>query len=427
MPSSTTADPRSIVTPDAFSVAPALLGTPLAPPWRRMAALAIDLVLILILQLLGWSVLAGVAALTLFRMATKAPAGAAAGPAKRAALGCAGALILVAGVAVVWVAPLVFDRVPSSPDDGDLTLTEALAGIGAAQSLATSEGDEDALESALQLAARMSDAGMEREVVLTAIASLAVNNPRIDGAALSALVADSLFGGAPAAETGDGGSAPPPASPEATRERALLDTISALRLDAARLRDDLRAGREEARAQVEPPSTLFTWIRDAADEAGLVFGWGTVYLTLFLALWQGRTPGKRAMGLRVVRLNGQPIGLYLSLERAGGYAAGVATGLLGFAQVWWDPNRQAIHDKIAETVVVRDGAPRSLRGLDAFGLAATRQEGGSAAKDAGSGRQPAGRSFAGDARRAGWRPPDDAIRIEVEGARRLEACGACGG
>ena len=37
-------------------------------------------------------------------------------------------------------------------------------------------------------------------------------------------------------------------------------------------------------------------------------------------------------------------------------AAGFATGLLGFAQVFWDANRQAIHDRISGTVVIRDGA-----------------------------------------------------------------------
>ena len=83
-----------------------------------------------------------------------------------------------------------------------------------------------------------------------------------------------------------------------------------------------------------------------------------MYLTLFLVLWDGRTPGKKALGLRVVRLNGEPLSLFLSLERAGGYAAGLATGLLGFAQVLWDPNRQAIHDKIAETVVIRENVPK---------------------------------------------------------------------
>jgi uncharacterized RDD family membrane protein YckC len=42
----------------------------------------------------------------------------------------------------------------------------------------------------------------------------------------------------------------------------------------------------------------------------------------------------------------------------GGYAAGFATGLLGFAQVFWDANRQGIHDRIVGTVVIMDGAEK---------------------------------------------------------------------
>ncbi|MGI9628421.1 MAG: RDD family protein, partial [Longimicrobiales bacterium] len=143
----------------------------------------------------------------------------------------------------------------------------------------------------------------------------------------------------------------------AERVEALEDSVSDLSSDIAQLEGELTDA-QTALEEAESQSTLFQWIRDAADEAGLILGWGTVYLTLFLVLWDGRTPGKKALDLRVVRLNGQPLGLYLSLERAGGYAAGVATGLLGFAQVWWDPNRQAIHDKIAETVVIREKLPK---------------------------------------------------------------------
>ena len=39
-------DPRTIVTHDAFSVDPPLLGTPLAPPRRRAVALLINLILV---------------------------------------------------------------------------------------------------------------------------------------------------------------------------------------------------------------------------------------------------------------------------------------------------------------------------------------------------------------------------------------------
>ncbi len=56
------------------------------------------------------------------------------------------------------------------------------------------------------------------------------------------------------------------------------------------------------------------------------------------------------------RLDGTPLTLWTSFERFGGYAAGLATGLLGFAQVFLDPNRQAIQDRIAQTVVIRQRA-----------------------------------------------------------------------
>ena len=94
------------------------------------------------------------------------------------------------------------------------------------------------------------------------------------------------------------------------------------------------------------------------DQLGLAFGWGSIYFAVLLPGWKGQTPGKKLLGVRVLRLDGEPIGWWFAFERAGGYAAGFATGLLGFAQVYWDPNRQGIHDKIAGTVVVREGAPR---------------------------------------------------------------------
>jgi hypothetical protein len=91
----------------------------------------------------------------------------------------------------------------------------------------------------------------------------------------------------------------------------------------------------------------------------VAFGFGTIYLTVFTAWWGGQTPGKKLLGVRVLRLDGKPIGWWDAFERAGGYAAGFATGLLGFAQVFWDPNRQAIPDRVSSTVVVREGAPRA--------------------------------------------------------------------
>lgn len=324
-------DPRSIVTPDAFSVTPDLLGTPLAEPWRRLVALLLDLVLIGFLQLLGWRVLGGIAGLMLLRMAMKRTDGATTTRTQKLALGCAGATVFVVAIGVTTVVPAMI-RMMAEPD-GEVAVPAAEGTLSG-----TPEGGAVPQET---------DAAMD--IAATVIRALqdTLGIPGLD-LATSALPSD-----ADSVRTGE-------------FEGEAEDSIAALLARVDDLEDDLADSREdhaelsEQLAEAESRSTLFTWIRDAADEAGLVFGWGTVYLTLFLALWQGRTPGKKAMGLRVVRLNGEPLGLYMSLERAGGYMAGLATGLLGFAQVWWDPNRQAIHDKITETVVIRERLPNRL-------------------------------------------------------------------
>ena len=308
------ADPRSIVTPDAFSVTPDLLGTPLAEPWRRLVALLLDLVLIGFLQLLGWRILGGIAGLMLLRMATKRPEGATTTRAQKWALGCAGTTVFVVAIGVTAVVPAMI-RMMSPPDDE--------AAVPAVEAATDGTPDAPGAEPATD--------GTPEGVADAPGAEAATDNP---AAALSAPGDDDSIAAL----------------------IARVDDLEGNLADSREAQEELRTQLDEAQSR----STLFTWIRDAADEAGLIFGWGTVYLTLFLALWQGRTPGKKAMGLRVVRLNGKPLGLYMSLERAGGYMAGFATGLLGFAQIWWDPNRQAIHDKITETVVIRERMPNRL-------------------------------------------------------------------
>jgi uncharacterized RDD family membrane protein YckC len=85
---------------------------------------------------------------------------------------------------------------------------------------------------------------------------------------------------------------------------------------------------------------------------GLSIGWIGIYFIATIAYFQGQTLGKRLLKIRVIRLNNKPIGLFFAFERFGGYAAGFATGLIGFFQMFWDANRHAIHDKIAGTIVV---------------------------------------------------------------------------
>ncbi|MDX1679018.1 RDD family protein, partial [Arsukibacterium sp.] len=82
-------------------------------------------------------------------------------------------------------------------------------------------------------------------------------------------------------------------------------------------------------------------------------GWAVFYFTLFISWNGGQTVGKAIMAIKVVQLNNTPLTLWQAFGRQGGYSAGFATGLLGFIQIYWDPNRQAIQDKVADTLVLK--------------------------------------------------------------------------
>ena len=76
-----------------------------------------------------------------------------------------------------------------------------------------------------------------------------------------------------------------------------------------------------------------------------------LYFTLIQWIWKGRTVGKWICRLRIRRLDGKPLSFLDSFSRAGGYSTSLATLVLGFFEALWKPNRQALHDRIAETVV----------------------------------------------------------------------------
>jgi RDD family len=122
--------------------------------------------------------------------------------------------------------------------------------------------------------------------------------------------------------------------------------------------DRAEAELEQARAELQR-RTLADQLEATLDDWGASFGWGIVYFSLLPAWWHGRTLGKRLLGLRIVELTGKPITPLRGLKRYGGYAAGMATGGLGFLQMLWEPNRQGLQDKAAHTVVLdeRSNAP----------------------------------------------------------------------
>lgn len=108
----------------------------------------------------------------------------------------------------------------------------------------------------------------------------------------------------------------------------------------------------DANSAEDPQSSPLAWLIGSLNDLGLGFGWAAFYFTVFTAWFDGQTLGKKLLGISVIQLDGSKISLWAAFGRYGGYAAGFTTGLLGFIQIFWDANRQAIQDKISATVVI---------------------------------------------------------------------------
>lgn len=79
------------------------------------------------------------------------------------------------------------------------------------------------------------------------------------------------------------------------------------------------------------------------------------YFGLFTYFGNGKTPGKWLMKIRVVSLTHEHISLWHALERALGYGASTLELGFGFLQYFIHPNKQTVHDRIAETIVIKEG------------------------------------------------------------------------
>ncbi len=103
--------------------------------------------------------------------------------------------------------------------------------------------------------------------------------------------------------------------------------------------------------------------------AVIAFAVWWIYPVVFEVLWQGQSPGKRAMRLRVVRSDGAPVGWQGSVVRnllrtvdmlPLGYAAGIVTGFL-------DPWGRRLGDIVAGTLVIHLPPPSPMSDRTAGG------------------------------------------------------------
>jgi uncharacterized RDD family membrane protein YckC len=82
--------------------------------------------------------------------------------------------------------------------------------------------------------------------------------------------------------------------------------------------------------------------------------WLVVYSGLSVWWTNGLTAGKRLLRIRVVSLVRPKITLWQAVERALGYGASALEGGFGFLQFFLHRNRCCVHDRIAETIVIKE-------------------------------------------------------------------------
>lgn len=393
-----TKNPRTMITPQSFDVAPELLGTPLAGSGRRLSAILLDLFFLALF--LGLAEAPGVLfALTLsailFRITTGPGEGHVVARWGKRGLRLVASVLVFLGVLALWQRGedmIEADERPSASrvewtdqvtfDLEDFGLTPVQAGL-ALNDLRKLQSAKDSAEQA-----RMADRFVERlrsgkadeDVIARLKTALVDGEIELGDSSRTLAVLGSMNRAFPAVA---------PFTPKEWSDTVAVAYVEALRAEdgaalellqpqlaaeiAADTLDELLDDNERLEkqvAQLREQRSPVGMIREAVDELGIGFGWSALYFTAFLALFRGQTPGKRLVGIRVIRLNGKPMSWWIAFERFGGYSASIVTGLLGFAQILWDRNRQALHDKLVETVVVRVGQPNQLETLAASRAAA---------------------------------------------------------
>jgi uncharacterized RDD family membrane protein YckC len=77
-----------------------------------------------------------------------------------------------------------------------------------------------------------------------------------------------------------------------------------------------------------------------------------IYFVAFWA-WRGQTPGKILTGIKIIRTDSSPITWQYSLLRYLGCIASTVILFIGFILIAFDSRKQGLHDKIADTYVVK--------------------------------------------------------------------------
>ena len=109
--------------------------------------------------------------------------------------------------------------------------------------------------------------------------------------------------------------------------------------------------------------TIAAWVYAVLGIVGFIFFWG--YYIFFEMLWNGQTPGKRWVGLRVIRTDGTPITLSESFIRNLTRLVDFLPAMygIGIISMFLDKQSRRLGDLAAGTLVVHDRAPISIQAL----------------------------------------------------------------
>lgn len=357
---------REIVTPYAFHVSPALFGVRLASPLRRAWAILIDIVLIALLTQVSSLLLAGVAAATFFRAGNRLKQKKRFNGGRIFLRFLAAALLFLFALGIFGT---IKDEINNDKDD-----IKALAGVeglninsvaGVALTakylIKTSQlskqielgqcavaydcwrslGEElsgDLLESGIPEKDALGILDVFSEATENSLSAAKIQQLQMH---LQQQYIQRLVNAKNVSGKNKG----------QIQTEAIIQDLDALPPLGKEVINAIRDEQSSESSLTNNPG-LINWLKGIAEDLGLGFGWAAFYFSVFTAWWKGQTPGKRLLGLKVLKLDGSGLNLWESFGRYGGYGAGLTTGLLGFLQIYWDPNRQAIQDKISETLVI---------------------------------------------------------------------------
>ncbi|MCC2615616.1 RDD family protein [Aestuariibacter halophilus] len=373
-PTTGDSETREIVTPFAFSVSPELLGTPLASPMRRGFALGIDMLLISMLTHVNSLFLAGLLAIMFFRAGNRLKQ-------KKRYNGLRLLLRSLAALMLFLFALATFESVFDAPRYGP-KIPPGVVTYGQDDSVGGLDG--------LKLVGLTAGYGLEIADMYERVERGECKPAFTCWQTISTDIADVMVETALPEDKARGlfDAVHETASDQLTAEEQLAlkahfeKTYTALKTGETaaseatsdddtsvteKLPDTVKDDKPATSATDETPEhnfgySLIEWAKGIAADLGLGFGWAAFYFSALTTWLNGQTPGKKALGIKVVKLDNSRLNLWESFGRYGGYGAGFATGLMGFLQVFWDPNRQAIQDKISETLVINLRKPKQSLG-----------------------------------------------------------------